>query len=460
MMPRYHVSVQAGFLDTVANPCPPSITPDIYTISGSPLRCLESDTHAQFIAWTQAQVESRIINNLENNGITDRLTTTKHFTLDMEAPTVADGGDGYAHPNDLHLAPTDVIKGQIIAAWKTRIAAARAVMPFAKLSMYGTIVPDGDGDETDATYLARLAALIQAGTVAGYNGVGALYDGLDYLAPVLYPRFGPDDGVHWGTQPASTRQGIDGARQLLKSDGSSLPLLAYVTNRVHNGNSAHNDDLLLDFDLPMGLHSTLLNQFSVLAGRNVEDIAFWVGANDVNVGILPAPNAGNWTLHDFLVRIMPTTTVSTIRDQMVSVLEGLTPTSHAGVKFRGHRDEMEFFEWCGTNKAASLRRIEVRGGTSFEPPEVTNTDVEFHRTPMTVTVAYPLEWGKYGPKNRASLEKLIEQDMHQIDDSIGARGQANWTGGSWAMKVRDEVAEQDGVLFMRMEFQVGYYRSV
>ncbi len=450
--PRFHIAVQNGFLSDDAAVPPPSMLADVYTIGGSPLRCLEGDTHAQFIAYSQTTIENRITNALESNGVTDYATTTRHFTLDMEHPN--DGVDTFAHPTDLHQA--DATKqDEIVTAWKTRIAAARVVLPFAKLSMYGTLIPDGNGDETNATYAARLAALIEAGTEG-------LYDGLDYLAPVIYPRFGPTDTQgNWTSLAAYTRLGVDGSRQLRKSDTSRLPLLPFLYYRVANGNSNHHDDILLDMGLEMGFHSTLLAQVSVLAGRDVDDVVLWVGSNETNTGILPAPNDGDWTLSQLLVRLMPTTTVDLIRTQMVSVLEAVTPTSQTGVKFRSHRDEVEFFDWCGANKEAAFRRFEVQWSGGYEGPEVTNTDLEWHRTELTVTLAYPLTWGKYGAKNRASLLKMVEEDVHQFDDLVGLRGAANWTGGSWAIKKpNDEKAEQGGVLFVRMTFDVGYYRSV
>ncbi len=157
---------------------------------------------------------------------------------------------------------------------------------------------------------------------------------------------------------------------------------------------------------------------------------------------------------------MSTTTFNLIRSQFTVLMESLIPTSNTGVRFRRHRDEKDFFDWCGENKSASWRRFEVRGGMSYEGPEITNTDLEFHRMPASVTVAYPLEWGKYGGSNRASLEKVVEEDMHAIDDTLGLRGLAGWVSGSWSRKVRDEVAEQDGVLYMKMDFEIGLYRSV
>ena len=155
------------------------------------------------------------------------------------------------------------------------------------------------------------------------------------------------------------------------------------------------------------------------------------------------------------------TTFENVRNQQVSNLEALVPTNMAGTKFRRHRDEVDFFDWCTANKAACFRRFDLRGGVAFTGPEITNTDVEFHRTMSVVTVAYPMEWGKYGLKNRASLEKLMEEDIHQIDDTIGLRGMANWAAGSWSQKTGEgEIAEQDGVMYLRIQYEVGFYRSV
>ncbi len=157
---------------------------------------------------------------------------------------------------------------------------------------------------------------------------------------------------------------------------------------------------------------------------------------------------------------MATTTFDAIREQMATVLEGLTPGSLAGTKFRETRDEADFFGWCAANPTACHRRFEIRG-SSYEGPGITNTDLEYHTTQATVTVAYPKQMGKYGPRNMASLEAMVELDKHQIDNSIGLRGGSNWLAGQGAtVKVNDETAEQGGVLFLRLTFDVGYFRSV
>jgi hypothetical protein len=208
--------------------------------------------------------------------------TTEILMMDVERP----------HPRNLHAAGDDERKAAIVDAYKTRIAALRAVFPKAKLCMYGTLNPDGRGRPDNEQYLARLDAL----KTAGEQG---LYDELDYLVPVLYPRFGPDDPKRaWRSYRAYTEQGIEGSRQLRRSDGTSLPLLPVTGLRIYNkeGNTAHRHELLLDLpgDDPLG--HTLRTQLGVMVEKGVQQVVIWVG-KDSDLLAEPNPNGRTVTQH-------------------------------------------------------------------------------------------------------------------------------------------------------------------
>ena len=213
--------------------------------------------------------------HLESNYLPDHpevgTQTTEILMMDVEDP----------HPKDLHTHTDPAERAKIVGAYRTRIAALRAVFPNAKLCMYGTLNPDGRGRPDNPQYLARLEALKEAGD-------NELYDELDYLVPILYPRFGPNDPIGaWKSYRAYTEQGIEGSRQLLKSDKTSLPVLPVTGFRIANDNPTHKDQLLLDLPVDDPLGHTLGVQLEVMAEKGVQNVVFWVGRDS---DLLEDPN--------------------------------------------------------------------------------------------------------------------------------------------------------------------------
>jgi hypothetical protein len=222
--------------------------------------------------------------HLEDNYLPDHpevsTQTTETLMMDLEDP----------HPADLHTYTDPDERAAIVAAYRTRLAALKAVFPNAKLCMYGTLNPDGRGRPDNPQYLARLEALKEAGK-------NELYDELDYLVPVLHPRFGPNDPMGaWRSYRAYTEQGIDGSRQLLKSDKTSLPVLPLTSFRVAGKNTANKDELLLDLPVDDPLGHTLRIQLEVMAEKGVQQVVFWVGRDSDLLGD-PNPNGRTVTQH-------------------------------------------------------------------------------------------------------------------------------------------------------------------
>jgi hypothetical protein len=102
-------------------------------------------------------------------------------------------------------------------------------------------MPSGRAD--DEEYVARKQALVKAGDCG-------MFDEVDFLVPVAYPRFGPTDGAAWNTYEPYTRLAIEGSRELRRSDGSSLPVVPFLTVSIANGNSNHHKEILLDLQTP------------------------------------------------------------------------------------------------------------------------------------------------------------------------------------------------------------------
>lgn len=290
---KLHVGTQAVPLPGGRLSCGDS---DVVVVNGSfLLQQSDTITFQDFLGKTQQQVETRLGTYVSNNPEMDGYDQI--IILDMESP----------HPNDLHTySSTD--EDAIVDAWITRIAAANAVFPDATIGMYGTLVPNGQGDDQNATYQARVAALVEAGEEG-------LYEGLDFLVPVLYVRFGcddemsgpPDCDADWDTLDEYTALGVTGSRELEKIDDSVLPLLPLLTVSVANGNSNFNDVMLLDLGVSDPLEATIGTQLDILAGEDVLDAVLWIGNGDnyasSDVLDVTAANPNDWTIDDYACEI-------------------------------------------------------------------------------------------------------------------------------------------------------------
>ena len=281
----------------------------------TPCGTVSSPTYTTFIAQTQADVECRIGLFLRSNAATYGAVTrpagscpscpancysapnvTGTIILDIEKP----------HLKNLwqyrDVAGADHTP-ELINAYRTRIRAARAAFPRAKLGVYGTLNPDELGDPNDTTFVQRKAALVAA-------GAAHLYDDLDYLVPVVYPRFGcdresattcPDCDPKWIvdgdlTLRSYTELGVTASRDL----APGKPLLPLLTVRVANGTSCFQDRLLLDLFPSVTpatrFDKTLQVQLDVLQAQGVAEAALWVGP-DAN--LLPDPNPTGWRVGNY-----------------------------------------------------------------------------------------------------------------------------------------------------------------
>jgi hypothetical protein len=194
----------------------------------------------------------------------------------------------HPHPKDFHEYRVPV-QDKIVDAFMARATAAREKFPRAKLGFYGTLLPDARGRADDKKYRARKRSLVRAGR-------RGMFDSVDCLIPVVYPRFGPTDRS-WNTYEAYTRLAISGSRALRKSDGGTLAIVPLVTYSVANGNSNHHETLLLDLKTPHPLKNTLGVQYTVMAEEQVQTAVFWVGENSDVITNRPNPKRRTVSQH-------------------------------------------------------------------------------------------------------------------------------------------------------------------
>jgi hypothetical protein len=230
-----------------------------------------------FCEKTQAEVEARLqVFQNGHPGVDPQ--TAGIIVMDIEDPKLG----------DMHLLP-DAEQSAIIKAVRIRVAATRAKFPRAKLSLYGIVNPDPRGSAADP-YASRLATFVQAGKVG-------MFDGLDYLSPVLYLRFGPTDR-DWDTLAAYTQMGITGSRMIRKSAGVGILILPLLSLWIANGNSKHNQQIVLDLPVGSPVKATLGVQLELLRGAGVKDAVVWAG-EDSDL-ILHEPNPHDRTVSQHL----------------------------------------------------------------------------------------------------------------------------------------------------------------
>jgi len=231
-----------------------------------------------FVRLERSEVERRIQAFLDEHPDVGARTRGR-VVMDIEKP----------FPSGFHTQPPRM-RARLARAFATRAEAARRTFPRARLGFYGTLLPDSRGRET-AAYLARIEALAEA-------GARGMFDEVDFLVPVVYPRFGPTDSAGaWGSYEPYTRKAVEGSRQIRKSDGSSLPVLPFLTVSVANKNSRHNEQILLDLPTPDPLDVTLGVQLDVLLALRVSAAVFWVGQNSDLITRVDNPNGRTVSQH-------------------------------------------------------------------------------------------------------------------------------------------------------------------
>ncbi len=159
----------------------------------------------------------------------------------------------------------------LIDAYRRRIRVARQVLRQRKvrgveLALYQVIVPDSKGGMNDA-FRQRMAGYEEAGR-------RGMYDQLDYICPVLYQRFGPDDAGaetvrRWTAR--ATRQAIEGSLGLTRRNGKRIPLAPILGFWVFNRNSANNRKAVSPESVAAQLRT-------VQGYDGVQVILFWSGS--------------------------------------------------------------------------------------------------------------------------------------------------------------------------------------
>lgn len=128
---------------------------------------------------------------------------------------------------------------------------------------------------------------------------------------------------------------------------------------------------------------------------------------------------------------MSTTTFSAIRAGYVRAIRAITPRILAGDRFHpAPADEvLQTYAAAEESRASLFRMFTIADNHDDLPTGYTDLHTVRVNHTMTLDVAYPKSFGKYGRDDLASMGDLIRSDFHQIDQTIGMVGAANWQAG-------------------------------
>lgn len=158
-----------------------------------------------------------------------------------------------------------------------------------------------------------------------------------------------------------------------------------------------------------------------------------------------------------------TTTWGTIRDQLVTTVEALTPTSIAersfvwaprfGVEYEQATD---FEAWAELNDPAVFRMFDIVLQAGWEAVGVNNGGTQRRFATLALSLAYPDHFAMYGDDNSGDRDDLLEQDIAQIAQNIGLHGAASWVTAATPVNEAIEFEDGEGVRYARLVVDFEY----
>lgn len=166
---------------------------------------------------------------------------------------------------------------------------------------------------------------------------------------------------------------------------------------------------------------------------------------------------------------MALATLEAIRDQALTKIEALTPTTLPADRFRRHRAERDgrLEDWAEAHITACLRRVSAREIGPEEGPLVSDFQSETVRTVVEVRIAYP-QTHRYGKDNARDRDDVIREDWKKIKYAISGDGGA--AKGNFTTATADsydctplvatmEFDRAQGVDYLVCRWPVEYQRS-
>lgn len=126
---------------------------------------------------------------------------------------------------------------------------------------------------------------------------------------------------------------------------------------------------------------------------------------------------------------MSLATVAAIRDQVLTVIEALTPATLPLSLFARYLNEAdgEFETWAETHAEISLRRLQARQVGTDDLPLISDALTERVRATIVIRIAYP-QTGAYGNQYATARDDVINEDWKLVNRNVGIYGRGNFSG--------------------------------
>lgn len=195
-----------------------------FTITGSPLSASFNVTDAEFQNVTDDQIRTTLQNYIANNEDYLNENTTGKVLIDIE------------HPRNFttieNISDTDL--DWFVDGVKRRVRILRELLPNARLGLYGVGSPQSQGSETaEADKKLKYDRALNRGFL----------ENVDFISPVLYPRFGPSDSNYGKVLAGVSARQCRNLCDYILQNGPSVDVHPLFTPRIYNGSSNENGDL-------------------------------------------------------------------------------------------------------------------------------------------------------------------------------------------------------------------------
>ncbi len=153
-----------------------------------------------------------------------------------------------------------------------------------------------------------------------------------------------------------------------------------------------------------------------------------------------------------------TTTLATIRDNYIALINALTPTDLTDKRF--NRDTKRQPLRRRSKGSFLLREFEITRPGSVEQPGIIDPAAVLRVETLLLTVAYPRNTALYGNDDRDAMHEIVRNDAHQIQGVL-FRPDNNVTGQLGTTDVQIEALDEsdDAVAFQDISFTVTYYEA-
>lgn len=153
------------------------------------------------------------------------------------------------------------------------------------------------------------------------------------------------------------------------------------------------------------------------------------------------------------------TTFADISANIICLIEELNPSSESDQKFQVALDEYSLEGWADENPQACFRRFTIENNFDAISLGLISGDFVDEEQTFLLRICYPNHMGLYGSGNRRDRDRLIEEDLVDIDNIIGIAGSHNWVSGTLRSEKADSTLEPlESIRIINMTYSIAYRR--